>query len=172
MLAIIGGPPARFAPFSGLFRETLEELGQPPRPVGVHAPGHVAVTDEQAVEEFWPRWLQTIRRVSAQRGFAVPTRESFMHDVGPHGALYVGSPETVAQKIAANLRTLDATRFDLKFGMPGLTQDTLLRNVELYGAQVIPRVRELCGDRQPASSSPSQQRQASRSAMKGPSSSR
>jgi probable LLM family oxidoreductase len=172
MLAIIGGPPARFAPFSGLFREALEGLGQPPRPVGVHAPGHVAVTDEQAVEEFWPRWLETIRRVSAERGFAVPTRESFMRDVGPHGALYVGSPETVAQKIAANLRTLDATRFDLKFGMPGLTQDTLLRNVELYGTQVIPRVRELCGDRQPASSSPSEQRQASRPAMRGPSSSR
>jgi probable LLM family oxidoreductase len=172
MLAIIGGRPARFAPFSGLFREALEELGKPPRPVGVHAPGHVAVTDEQAVEEFWPRWLETIRRVSAERGFAVPTRESFMRDVGPDGALYVGSPETVAQKIVANLRTLDATRFDLKFGMPGLTQDTLLRNVELYGTKVIPRVRELCGDRQPAASSPSEQRQASRPAMRGPSSSR
>src|SRR5579859_3304235 len=59
MLAIIGGPPARFAPFSRLFREALRELGQPLRPVGVHAPGHVAATDEQAVEEFWPRWLET-----------------------------------------------------------------------------------------------------------------
>jgi probable LLM family oxidoreductase len=171
MLAIIGGPPARFAPFSGLFREALEKLGQSPRPVGVHAPGHVAVTDEQAVEEFWPRWLETIRRVSAERGFAVPTRESFMGDVGPNGALYVGSPETVAQKIVANLRTLDATRFDLKFGMPGLTQDTLLRNVELYGTRVIPRVRELWGDRQTALSSTPEHGQAFRPAMRGPSSS-
>ena len=80
-----------------------------------------------------------------------------MHDVGPEGALCVGSPETVAQKIVANLRTLDATRFDLKFGMPGLTQGTLMRNVELYGTQVIPRVRELWGDSQPALSSPSEQ---------------
>ena len=171
MLAIIGGPPARFAPFSGLFREALEKLGQSPRPVGVHAPGHVAVTDEQAVEEFWPRWLETIRRVSAERGFAAPTRESFMGDVGPNGALYVGSPETVAQKIVANLRTLDATRFDLKFGMPGLTQDTLLRNVELYGTRVIPRVRELWGDRQTALSSTPEHGQAFRPAMRGPSSS-
>jgi probable LLM family oxidoreductase len=172
MLAIIGGPPARFAPLSGLFREALERLGQPPRPVGVHAPGHVAASDEQAVEEFWPRWLETIRRVSRERGFAVPTKESFMRDVGPEGALYVGSPETVAQKIVANLRTLEGTRFDLKFGMPGLTQETLMRNIELYGTQVIPRVRELRGDRQPALSSPSEQSQAFRPAMSRPSSSR
>jgi hypothetical protein len=82
-----------------------------------------------------------------------------MHDVGPGGALYVGSPETIAQKIVANLRTLEATRFDLKFGMPGLTQRTLMRTVELYGTQVIPRVRGLWRDSHPALSSPSKQRQ-------------
>jgi alkanesulfonate monooxygenase SsuD/methylene tetrahydromethanopterin reductase-like flavin-dependent oxidoreductase (luciferase family) len=129
MLAIIGGSPARFVRFSGLFREALEKLGQPPRPVGVHAPGHVAATDEQAVEEFWPRWLEVIRRVSRERGFRVPTRESFLLDVGPEGALYVGSPETVARKIVANLETLGASRFDLKFGMPGLTQEAVMTNV-------------------------------------------
>ena len=66
-----------------------------------------------------------------------------MADVAPDGALYVGSPETVAQKIVTNLRRLDASRFDLKFGMPGLTQDAVMTNVELYGTKVIPRVREL-----------------------------
>jgi alkanesulfonate monooxygenase SsuD/methylene tetrahydromethanopterin reductase-like flavin-dependent oxidoreductase (luciferase family) len=70
-----------------------------------------------------------------------------MADVGPEGALYVGSPETVAQKIAANLTALEANRFDLKFGMPGLSQETVMTNVELYGKQVIPRVRELVGAR-------------------------
>jgi alkanesulfonate monooxygenase SsuD/methylene tetrahydromethanopterin reductase-like flavin-dependent oxidoreductase (luciferase family) len=149
MLAIIGGPPARFAPFSRLFREALERLGQPPRPVGVHAPGHVAATDEQAVDEFWPRWLETIRRVSTERGFRVPTRESFMADVGPQGALYVGSPETVAQKIVANLGALEANRFDLKFGMPGLSQEVVMTNIELYANEVIPRVRELWAQRGP-----------------------
>jgi probable LLM family oxidoreductase len=153
MLAIIGGPPARFAPFPRLFREALEQLGQPARPVGVHAPGHVAATDEQAVEEFGARWIETLRRVSRERGFAPPTRQSFMADVGPGGALYVGSPETVAQKIVANLKTLEASRFDLKFGMPGLSQDAVMTNVELYGSQVIPRVRELWADREPESSS-------------------
>jgi alkanesulfonate monooxygenase SsuD/methylene tetrahydromethanopterin reductase-like flavin-dependent oxidoreductase (luciferase family) len=153
MLAIIGGPPARFAPFSRLFREALERLGQPPRPVGVHAPGHIAATDGQAVEEFWPRWLETLRRVSTERGFRVPTRESFMADVGPEGALYVGSSETVAQKIVANLRALEASRFDLKFGMPGLSQEVVMTNIELYGNQVVPRVRELWADQQPERSS-------------------
>jgi len=143
MLAIIGGTPARFAPFSGLFHEALDRFGQPARPVGVHSPGHVAVTDEQARDEFWPRYLEVIRHVSKTRGFAVPTKESFLHEVGPHGAMHVGSPETVAQKIAATLTTLGATRFDLKYGMGGLSHETLMTNIELYGTQVIPRVREL-----------------------------
>jgi probable LLM family oxidoreductase len=149
MLAIIGGPPARFAPFPRLFRETLQQLGQPPRPVGVHAPGHVAATDEQAVEEFGSHWIETLRRVSKERGFAPPTSESFMADVGPGGALYVGSPDTVAQKIVTNLRTLEASRFDLKFGMPGLPQKAVMTSIELYGNQVIPRVRDLWAGRAP-----------------------
>lgn len=153
MLAIIGGPPARFAPFSGLFQQALDRLGQAARPVGVHSPGHVAASDEQAVEQFWPRWLETIRRVSRERGFIVPTQASFTRDVGPSGALYVGSPETVAQKIVTNLRALGATRFDLKFGMPGLSQEALVTNIELYGTEVIPRVRELWRERGPAASS-------------------
>jgi probable LLM family oxidoreductase len=153
MLAIIGGPPARFAPFAKLFREALEQFGQPPRPVGVHAPGHVATTDEQAVEEFGTRWIETVRKVSAERGFRPPTRESFMADVGPLGALYVGSPETVAQKIVANLRSLEASRFDLKFGMPGLSQKAVRKNIELYASQVIPRVRDLWAGREPEPSS-------------------
>jgi alkanesulfonate monooxygenase SsuD/methylene tetrahydromethanopterin reductase-like flavin-dependent oxidoreductase (luciferase family) len=66
-----------------------------------------------------------------------------MYEVGPQGALYVGSPETVAQKIAANLTALGATRFDLKYGMGGLSHRALMTNIELYGTQVIPHVREL-----------------------------
>ncbi len=143
MLAIIGGSPARFAPFSELFRRALESLGKPQLPVGVHSPGHVANSDEKAQEEFWPRYFEVIRRVGATRGFPVPTPESFAYEVGPQGSLYVGSPETVAQKIAANLKVLGANRFDLKYGMGGLSHEALMTNIDLYGTQVIPRVREL-----------------------------
>jgi alkanesulfonate monooxygenase SsuD/methylene tetrahydromethanopterin reductase-like flavin-dependent oxidoreductase (luciferase family) len=101
------------------------------------------VTDEQAREEFWPRYLEVIRHVSRTRGFAVPTKDAFMYEIGPQGALYVGSPETVAQKIAGNLTALGATRFDLKYGMGGLSHRALMTNIELYGTQVVPRVREL-----------------------------
>src|ERR1700676_1015517 len=105
-LAIIGGPPGRFAPYSQLFQRALEKFGRPPPPVLVHSPGHVAATDEQAKAEFWPRWREIITLIAPERGFALPTEESFDWETGPHGALYVGSPETVAQKIATNLRAL------------------------------------------------------------------
>jgi len=147
MLAIIGGSPKRFAPFSQLFDQALKKFGQAPRPVGVHGPGHVAATDQQALEEFWPYYLDVFRRIGKSRGFATPTKEQFLHEAGPHGALYIGSPETVARKIATNLPALGATRFDLKYGMGGLSHETLMTNIELYGTQVIPRVRELLATR-------------------------
>ena len=143
MLAIIGGSPARFVPLSQLFGQALRRSGRAPLPVGVHSPGHVAATDDLAQDQFWPHYLDFFSKFGKDRGFPVPTRESFRREVGPHGALYVGSPETVATKIATNLTTLGATRFDLKYGIPGFTQETLLSNIELYGTRVIPRVREL-----------------------------
>ncbi|SDP87537.1 LLM class flavin-dependent oxidoreductase [Lentzea jiangxiensis] len=143
MLAIIGGHPGRFAPFSELYKHALEKFGHEPQPIGIHSPGHVAPTDEQAREEFWPHYLDVIGRLGKTRGFATPTPESYAHEVGPHGALFVGSPETVAQKMARTMKKLDASRFDLKYGIGGLSHDSLLRTIELYGTRVVPRVREL-----------------------------
>lgn len=142
-LAIIGGRPARFAPYSRLFRQALEKFGRAPLPVLVHSPGHVAATDEQAKAEFWPRYRDVITRVAPERGFSLPTKDRFDWETGPDGALYVGSPPTVARKIAANLRALDAVRFDLKYGMPGMTHEQLMTSIDLYGREVIPHVREL-----------------------------
>jgi probable LLM family oxidoreductase len=143
MLAIIGGDPGRFAPFSELYQHALKEFGRAPLPVGIHSPGHVAPTDEEAREQFWPHYLDMIGRLGKSRGFATPTPESYAHEVGPHGALFVGSPETVAQKMARTMKTLDASRFDLKYGIGGLSHESLMRTIELYGTEVVPRVREL-----------------------------
>jgi hypothetical protein len=140
MLAIIGGSPARFAPFSQLFREALESSGRAPCRSECRRPATSPQPDEKAQEEFWPRYLQIIRDVSETRGFAVPTEESFSWEIGPQGALYVGAPETVAQKIARNLVELEANRFDLKYRMGGLPHEALMTNIELYGTQVVPRV--------------------------------
>lgn len=147
LLAVIGGNPARFGPFSKLYRQVRADAGRPQLPIGLHTPGHVAATDEEAFEQFIPLMQETMRRMAPVRGFRVPSIEQFRHEVGPDGALYVGSPETVARKIAANLPVLDATRFNLKIAMPGMPQDQILAGIELYGTEVVPQVRELLGGR-------------------------
>ena len=115
--------------------------------IGLATPGHVAATDEQARTEFWPHYRDMITKVSATRGFAISTEASFQREIGPGGSLYVGSPETVAAKIAANLPVVGATRFDLKYGIPGMTDESLLTAIRLYGEEVVPRVRELLAQR-------------------------
>ena len=143
MLAIIGGSPARFAPAVDLYHRTLAESGQAAGTVGVHSPGHVAETDELAREQLWPHWRVFRDRIGAERGWPPATRESFEADASPQGALYLGSPETVACKIAATVRTLGLQRFELKYSNGSLPHEHLLRSIELYGTQVIPRAREL-----------------------------
>jgi probable LLM family oxidoreductase len=150
MLAIIGGNPVRFAPFSQLYRQALENFARPERAVGVHSPGHVAATDEQAREEFWPAYREIINRLGPSRGFPTVTPEFYAREVGPNGALLVGAPDTVARKIATLLQMLGASRFDMKFGMPGMTQASLLKSIELYGTEVVPRVREVLAEPAPA----------------------
>jgi probable LLM family oxidoreductase len=146
MLAIIGGPPERFAPFAQLFHEALGRFGRSSLPVGVHSPGHIAPTDEQAMDQMWPHYRDVVGRIGRIRGWAPPTKDQFVREAGPHGAWYIGSPETVARKIARNLPALGATRFDLKYGMAGLPHDAIMTNIELYGTQVVPRVRALLAE--------------------------
>jgi len=142
-LAIIGGPPNRFVPMAQLYTQALRKFGYDAHPIGIHSPGHVAATDEQAIEEFWPHYLDMITRMSRVRGFSVPTKDMFLHEAGPQGSLYVGSPETVAHKIAHTMRALDASRFDLKYAMGHLSEDRLRSTIELYATEVVPLTRKL-----------------------------
>lgn len=142
MLAIIGGDPARFAPYTDLFRRALTELEQPDQPIGVHSPGFVADTDDEARELLYPHFKAGRDRIGAERGWGPVTREQYDAEVD-HGSLYVGSPETVAHKIAATVRALGIQRFDLKYSNGTMPHPLLMRSIELYGTQVIPRVREL-----------------------------
>jgi probable LLM family oxidoreductase len=145
MLAIIGGPAHRFAPFADLYRRALSELGAEPLPVGVHSPGHVADTDEQARQELYAPFKANRDRIGAERGWAPMQPSEFDSEI-THGALYVGSPETVARKIATTVRTLGLDRFDLKYASGPMPHSQLMRSVELYGTRVIPRVRELLAE--------------------------
>jgi len=142
LLAIIGGAPDRFSPYVDLYHRALTQLGMPDLPVGVHSPGHIADTDEQAAEELWPDYKLMRDRIGAERGWGPMGRAEFDSEI-ESGSLYVGSPETVAQKIAATARKLGNARFDLKYSAGPLPHETLMHSIELYGTQVIPRVREL-----------------------------
>jgi probable LLM family oxidoreductase len=142
-LAIIGGNPARFTPFVNLFREALTKLGRPMLPVAVHSPGHVAPTDEQARNELWPHYEMMINRIGGERGWPPATRMQFDREAGPEGALYAGSPETVAAKVVHTARLLGLSRFNLKYSNGTLSHESLMKSIELIGTAVAPRVREM-----------------------------
>ncbi|HEX5110020.1 MAG TPA: LLM class flavin-dependent oxidoreductase [Vicinamibacterales bacterium] len=145
ILAIIGGSPKRFAPFVELFRKTLERAGQGPLPVGAHSPGHVAATDEQAKEELWPHYSTLMNRIGAERGWSPIGRAHFEREAGPDGALFVGSPDTVARKIVQAVKDLGLSRFHFKYANGPLPHEKLMTSIELFGTKVAPRVREMLG---------------------------
>ena len=142
-LAIIGGSPHRFLPFVDLYHQSLAQYGKAALPVAVHSPGHVAATDDQAKNELWPHYETMINRIGGERGWPPATRAQFEREAGPDGALCVGSPDTVAAKIARVVQLLGLARFDIKYSAGTLPHETLLRSIELIGTKVAPAVREL-----------------------------
>lgn len=142
MLAIIGGAPERFAPYVDLYHRALDQLEMPRLPIGVHSPGYVADTDEQAREELFPDFKIMRDHIGAQRGWPPMGRDEFEQEVA-HGSLYVGSPETVARKIASTATALGISRFDLKYSAGPLPHEKLMHGIELYGTRVIPMVHDL-----------------------------
>lgn len=145
MLAIIGGDPLRFAPYVDLYKRALDQFGRDPLPIGAHSPGHIAATDEQAVEQLWPHFKANRDRIGAERGWPPMTRAEYEHEA-TDGALFVGSPETVAAKIVRAANGLALDRFDLKYSNGTMPHEQLMSSIELYGREVIPLVRERLGD--------------------------
>ncbi|WP_431906599.1 LLM class flavin-dependent oxidoreductase [Amycolatopsis thermoflava] len=145
MLAIIGGPPKRFAPYLDLYRRAAAEFGTTAHPVGMHSPGFVADTDEQAREVFWPRYRVIRDRIGRQRGWPPIRREEYDAEI-EHGSLYIGSPETVARKIARAVTDLGVGRFDMIYSSGSQPASARLRAVELYGTKVIPMVRDILSE--------------------------
>ena len=144
MLAIIGGSADRFRPYVDLYHRSLASFGHSgAMPVGVHSPGHIADSDAQAWDELYPAMEANRNAIGAERGWPPYSRLQFQHDIGPEGAVYAGSPETVARKIAATMKTLGATRFDLKYANGTLSHAKLMRSIELYGTKVAPLVSEM-----------------------------
>jgi probable LLM family oxidoreductase len=142
MLAVIAGRPERFAPYVELYKRALEQQGQPELPIGLHSLGFVADTDDEAVETQWPYYKEQFDWAARERGWRPPTYEQFLAEVD-HGSMYVGSPETVANRIATTMKTLGLTRFDLLYAVGRIPHNRRMATIELYGREVIPRVRDL-----------------------------
>lgn len=142
MLAIIGGNPARFRGYVDLYHRALKQFEKPIQPVGVHSPGYVAATDDDARNEFWPNYKRMRDRIGAERGWGPMSRAEFDGEIET-GSLYVGSPETVARKIAATVKGLGVERFELKYSAGTLPHANMMRCIELYGRKVMPMVREM-----------------------------
>jgi probable LLM family oxidoreductase len=142
MLAIIGGAPERFASYIDLYRRAAEQFGTTAHPVGMHSPGFIANTDEEAWEVYWPHYRVIRDRIGALRGWPPIRREEYEREIA-YGSLYIGSPETVARKIARAVKALGVGRFDLIYTAGAQPISARLRAVELYGTKVIPMVRDI-----------------------------
>lgn len=143
VIAIIGGASAQFAPLADLYRRACVEAGHPGLPIGVHSPGHVAATDEQARTEYLPHFIEQMRKIGRERGWSPMTEEAALAQLSPEGAVYCGSPETVARKIATTATVLGASRFQFKYSNGRLPHDLRMESIRLFGEEVAPRVREL-----------------------------
>jgi len=143
MLAIIGGAPARFAPLVELFREAAAHGGDDPAtlPVGVHAHGYVAESPKRAADAFFPSYAAAMTKIGRERGWPPMTRPAYEALRGPGGALLVGAPEEVAEKVLEQHRLFGLDRFLLHVSVGTLPHAQVLRAIELFGTEVAPLVR-------------------------------
>jgi len=129
--------------------EDVDEIGQrigelikPELPVGLHSHGFVGETDTQAREDLYSDYKRMRDKIGAERGWPPLTTAHFEHEI-EYGSLYVGSPVSVARKIAATVKALGVARFDLKYSAGPLSHEKMMRSIELYGRKVIPLVRDM-----------------------------
>jgi probable LLM family oxidoreductase len=145
MVAIIGGQPHRFRPLIDLYREAGRKAGHAPEKlkVGLHMLGHFSETSEQAAEEFFPGYARAFTRIGKERGWPPVTREQFEALRSLTGALFVGNPEYVVNKILAVNEALGGIdRITFQMSVAELPHATLLRGIEVLGGQVIPLLRK------------------------------
>ncbi len=145
MVAIIGGEPRRFRPLVDLYRETARRYGHAADKikVGVHAPGYVAATTQEAADDFFPGFARAVTDVGKERGWPAMTRADFDAQRGPQGALLIGSPEEVVEKIHMYDETLGGiSRLSFQMNAASLPHAKLMRSIEMIGADLVPVLRE------------------------------
>jgi probable LLM family oxidoreductase len=162
-LAIIGGEPARFAALVELYRNAGRKAGHDPAKLGVSINSHAYVADDsrRAADEFFPSYAAQMSHIGRERGWPRTTREQFEAMRSPHGALAVGSPQEVIDKILAQHEIFRHQRFMAQLSVGTMPHDRIMHAIELLGTKVAPAVRhelshsaeEAAEDKEPASSS-------------------
>ena len=143
MVAVIGGETHRFRPLIDLYKQAGKEAGYLPEQlkVGLHSLGYVASSSAAAVNDYFPGYAETFTRIGKERGWPPVTRAHFDAQTGPRGALMVGEPQEVAEKILRHSEALGGiSRVTFQMDNAGLSHEKLLQAIELIGDQVIPLV--------------------------------
>ncbi|MFC6095520.1 LLM class flavin-dependent oxidoreductase [Flavobacterium qiangtangense] len=144
MVAIIGGETERFRPLVDLYRNAGRQAGFSPKElkVGLHSPGYIAATNEQAVAAYYPGYAELWTKMGRERGWPPVTQASFNSLAGPRGALIVGSPEHAAEKLQRHSEALGGVdRFTFQMDNAGLTHGQLLQSIELIGSKLMPLLK-------------------------------
>lgn len=141
VIAIIGGSYSQFRPVRELYRTRLAEHGFADLPVAVSSFGHIAATDEEAQEQLLPHLMKVMTRLGHERGWPPITENNLKAQFSEHGSAFVGSPETVANKIINLARSFDFDRLQLKYSHGDLPHEQRMESIRLYAEEVAPRVR-------------------------------
>ncbi|NNF26347.1 MAG: LLM class flavin-dependent oxidoreductase, partial [Gemmatimonadetes bacterium] len=147
-LAIIGGAPERFRPAVDLYRRTAAEAGHDPArlPVSINSHGFIAPTRDAAAELAYPPFSETMGRIGRERGWPPPTRAQFDAEAELRGALFLGTPDDIVEKILFQHRLFGHQRFLLQLTVGPMPHERVLEAIELLGTEVAPRVRNELGD--------------------------
>jgi probable LLM family oxidoreductase len=142
-LAIIGGQPARFAPLVELYRRTAAQTGHDSErlPVSINVHGYVAETSQQAADEYYPSHAAVMNRIGRERGWAPGTRQDYDASLTRHGALAVGSPEQVAEKILFHHQIFKCQRYLVQMSVGPMAHAQIMRSIELFATRVAPLIR-------------------------------
>jgi probable LLM family oxidoreductase len=142
-LAIIGGMPERFVPMVEMYRESARRAGHDPASlqVGINSHGFIADTSAEAADEAWPPYADTMGRIGRERGWPPPTRDRFEAERSPRGALLVGDPQEVIDKILFEHELFGNTRFLMQMSVGTMPHERIMRSIELLGTVVAPAVR-------------------------------
>ncbi|ESY68724.1 LLM class flavin-dependent oxidoreductase [Mesorhizobium sp. M0051] len=151
-LAIIGGEPARFAPLFDLYHEAARRAGSESADLAtsINVHGFIGETTEQAADDFYGPQAEVMNRIGRERGWGPTSRAHFDQSRGPNGALFVGSPEQVAEKIVAQHKIFGNDRFLLQMAIGTMPHAKIMKAIELYGTRVAPIVRKETAKSAPA----------------------